>query len=192
MAYHTEGDLENIKLQDIDSSFSTWISSVIAMVEAYIDQYTGRNFSGTSGSGTKYYDLSESDEVTVDPFTAITSVKILDIDGNTERTLETTDYFLYPLNDSLQYTIKLRSGSFPERSKGLEVIGTFGYTSVPLPVKLAAIKLSSRIVDEGLRGGQVGSESLGDYSIDYKDINDEADALGVKEILNQYRTVEMV
>jgi hypothetical protein len=193
--YINEGDVENLILQDIDSSFSVWIASIIDMVGAYIDQYCGTSFATEQTATVKYYDSFGTDELFIDPLISISSIVILDIYGNEEITLSTNDYFTYPLNDPTSYSLKLRPGAsigrFPDRVNAIKVTGTFGFTTVPSPVKLAAIKLTAKIINEGLRGGQVGSETLGSYTVSYRELDDSVEALGVKEILNQYRKLEL-
>lgn len=193
--YITEGDIEKLILVDIDATHSTFIDSIIDKVEGYIDHYCGTNFATAAGAATKYYDSYGSDEIIVDPFTAITSIKILDVNGNAERTLSTSDYYLYPLNDPTKTVIKLSDGGqvgiFPERLRSIEIVGTFGPTTVPQPIQLAAMKLAAKIINEGLRGGQIGSETLGSYSVSYRDLDESVDSLGIKEILNQYRSVAL-
>lgn len=193
--YITESDLENHILQDIDSTYSTWIGTIIGFVEDYIDKYCGTSFASL-GSVTRYYDGSGVEDLSIDNLTAISSVQILNSNGDVESNLtENTDYWLYPLNETVKNKIVLTGtnliGSFPDRLRAIKVIGTFGYSSVPSPVKFAGIQLAAKIINEGLRGGQVSSESLGSYNISYKDIDEKVDSMGIKEILNQYRESRM-
>lgn len=193
MSYITESDLENLILEDIDSSYSSFITQVIGYVEAYVDQYCGTNFVLAS-SGARYFDGSGNDELYVGDFSATTQVEILDINGQTINTLTVNqDYWEKPYNLSTKNTIQLAPAgqirSFPCRPRAVKVTGTFGYAAVPEPVKLAAVQLAAKVVNLGLRGGQVKSESLGSYSITYKDIDEESDSLGIKEILDQYARV---
>lgn len=196
MAYINEGDIENFIIQDIDNSFSSFISTIIAWVEEYIDNYCGTNYRTTAASGVKYYDGTGLDRITIDPFTSISSIEILDANGNVQQSLNASDYYLYPYNDSSYSSIVLSAGgsigSFPDRVRSIKVTGTFGLSAaVPEPIKMVAVKLSAKLINEGLKGGQVSSESLGSYSVDYKDLDESADSLGVKEVLNQYRVMEL-
>lgn len=193
--YITESDLENFILQDIDPSFSTWITSVISMVEAYVDQYCGTSFANAV-STTRYFDGSGIDELLIGPVQSVSSLKILDVNGNTEATLTaSTDYYLYPLNETIKDRIKLSLGgqyqAFPGRTRSIEVTGIFGHSAVPGPVKLAAIQLAAKVINTGLRGGQVSSETLGSYRIDYREVDENAESLGIKETLNLYRVMNL-
>lgn len=195
MAYIVESDLENFILHDIDPSFSTWITSVIAMVEDYIDKYCGTDFTNAT-SEDRYFDGSGSRELYVGPLQSVSSLQILDVNGNVEITLTaTTDYHLYPLNETIKERIVLAQGgqyqAFPARIRAVKVTGVFGYDAAPEPVKLAAIQLAAKIINEGLRGGQVSAETLGSYHIDYREVEEATESLGIKEILNQYRVLSL-
>jgi hypothetical protein len=196
MAYITEGDLEKFILQDIDATFSTWITSVIEIVEDYIDNYCGTNFKD-QGSQTKYYNGSGTEELIIDNFQTITSVQILDSNGTViENLTENSDYWASPYNSGIQNKLVLTGANltsvWPDRHHSVKVVGTFGYDSVPTPVKLAGIQLCAKIINEGLRGGQVKSENLGSYRVEYKEINETMESLGIKEILNQYRELRLL
>jgi hypothetical protein len=195
MAYLTQGDLQNYILQDIDASFSTWITSVIAQVEAYIDNYCGTDFANAA-AGTRYFDGSGNDVLVVGDFSAITEVKILDTDGADMATLaKDTDYFEYPYNETIKNSLHIAIGGqyalWPDWQRAVKVTGVFGYVTIPDPVKLAAIQLAAKIINEGLRGGQVSGETLGSYRIDYRQTDEKIESLGIKEILNQYRAITL-
>lgn len=195
MAYITEGDLENHILQDIDSSYSAWIGVIIGFVEEYIDKYCGTSFA-SQGSVDRYYDGSDGNELIIDDVQSVTSVQILAPDGSVIANLtQNTDYWLYPLNDTVKNSLVLSGtnllSEFPSYPRAVKITGTFGFGTVPGPVKFAGIQLAAKMINEGLRGGQVKSESLGSYRVDYRDIDESVESMGIKEILNQYRQVRM-
>ena len=196
MSYITEVDLENHILQDIDSSYSSWISSIIGFVEAYIDQYCGTNFQDT-GSVTRYFDSYGGNELIVGDLQSISSLQILNLEGDVEQTLtEGTDFWLYPLNDTVKNKVVLSGvnliSEFPNRQRSVKITGSFGFDTVPGPIKLAAIQLCAKLINEGLRGGQVRGETLGSYRVDYREVNEVTESMGIKEILNQYREVRLL
>ena len=49
--------------------------------------------------------------------------------------------------------------------------------------------LVGKIIKEGMKGGPSSAESLGDFRIAYQKIDEAADSLGVKNILDQYRKI---
>lgn len=195
MAYITESELENYIVQDIDNSMSAWISSVISQVETYIEKYTNVDFEN-SASADLYFDGSGDDVLFVGDYQSISAVVILNVDGSTLETLTVnTDYVLYPYNESTKNGIKLIIGgkrsTFPDWSRAVKVTGVFGYATPPNDIKLAALKLAAKTINDGLKGGQVSSESLGSYSVNYKDLDEVSESMGIKNILDQYRPITL-
>lgn len=196
MSYFTEGDLENFIIQDIDNTLSAWISSVISQVETYIEKYTGIDFENST-SGDRYFDGFGDDVLHIGDYQSITAVTVLNVDGSTMETLTVdVDYVLYPYNESVKNGLLLIPGGkrsqWPDWRRAVKVTGTFGYATPPADIKLAALKLAAEIINEGLKGGQVSSESLGSYSVSYKQVDEKAKAMGIMNILDQYRPITLL
>ncbi len=193
--YITEGDLEKFILQDIDATYSPWIDTIIGFVEAYIDKYCDTTYSGTGIASDRFYDGSDSDVLIIDNYTEISAVQFLDDFGNVIHTVPSNGWNTAPYNGSVYNQIQLNGNAgyayFPAGNRTVKVTGKFGYTDVPPPVKYAGIQLATKIINEGLRGGQVSSENLGSYSVSYQKVDEVADSMGIKDILNMYRRVGM-
>jgi len=120
------------------------------------------------------------------------------------------DFVSYPLNETQKYELVLMPnasiGVFARAFENLlddddaaggadvkrliSVTAAFGAsTTCPADVELAATKLVAKIAEKRLKGsdGKVTAESLGDYSISFGDVDSEADALGIFNILDQWR-----
>lgn len=193
MSLFTEGELENFIIQDIDNSLSAWIATVILQVEAYIEKYTGIDFENST-SGDRYFDGYGDDVLFIGDYQTITAVVVLNVDGSTMETLTVdTDYVLYPYNESTKNGLLLIPGGkrsqWPDWRRSVKITGTFGYATPPADIKLAGLKLAAEIINEGLKGGQVSSESLGSYSVSYKDVDEKVKALGIINVLDQYRPI---
>lgn len=193
--YITEGDLEKFILQDIDSTFSTWITTIIGFVEDYIDKYCDTDYSGSGSDTDRYYDGNGTESLIIDDVTDVTAVYFLDGHGNVIHTVPTNGWYKAPYNASVYNRLELNNNAeysvFPEGTRSVKVTGMFGHSTVPAPVKYAGIQLCAKIINEGLRGGQVSSENLGSYSISYRQVDEAAESMGVKDILNMYRRVGM-
>ncbi|KAA0004642.1 MAG: hypothetical protein FE038_02055 [Thermoplasmata archaeon] len=197
MSYTTESKVESYLMIDIDPSQAAQISNYIDIVEKWIENYTGRKFE--EETATKYYDGPGGTELYIDPCLEITSFEILDTDGEVDDTLtegHANDYLLYPLNETPKYIVKLTTnsciGAFPVGKRRIKITGKWGQSStVPKDVELAATMLVGKIIEKGLKGGEASSEGLGDYRITYKKIDEVADSLGVKQILDHYRKIEL-
>lgn len=197
MAYTTEEKVEAYLMINIDPSQSDNVDDWITAVTQWIENYTGRTFE--AAVATKYYDGSGTRELDIDPVISITTLQTLNTDGTVDTALtegHASDFLLFPLNESPKYTIKLvlssSIGVFPKGMRRVKIVGNFGQTStVPKNVELAASMLVGKIIKEGIKGGQSSAESLGDFSISYQKVDEAADSLGIKNILDQYRKIEI-
>lgn len=197
MPYTTEEKVEAYLMITIDPSRSDEVDNWISAVTQWIENYTGRTFE--SSEQTKYYDGDGTRKLNIDPVITITTLQTLNTDGTVDATLtegHANDFLLYPLNDSPKYIIELvlsaSIASFPAGMRRVKITGDFGQTSsAPENVKLAATMLVGKIIKEGIKGGESSSESLGDFSITYQKVDEVADSLGIKNILDQYRKIEI-
>jgi len=198
MAYTTEGNIEKYLGVDI-SGLSAFITTVIAGVQKWIDNYTGKTFEAAAET-TKYYDGDGSSDIIIDSFTGTPSeVSILEVDGDTRDTLEEghgNDYLAYPLNETekqrLVLTDNSSAGSFPKRIRSIKVTAYFQVdTSVPADVELCATMLAAKIIEKPLKGGPIKSQKVADLSFTFKEIDEVADPLGIYNILDHYRDIEI-
>lgn len=195
-----ESKIEKYMMIDIDSSFSSQITDWINAVELYINNYTGIEDGFESASSIKYFNGNNEREIIIDKCTEITTIEVLEADGgDVEWTLTEgmeSDYITFPYNKTPIFKLILRPsaqiGSWYKGNKRIKITAHWGQSSsVPKDIELAATMLVSSIIEKGLRGGKVGSESLGDYSISYVDIDDSAQVLGVKRILDKYKIFKL-
>jgi len=154
------------------------LEDIINAVSAEIDKYCDRTF--TSSSATKYYD-GVQDDLLVDDLVSVTSLK-LDMDGDHvyETTLSDSDYDLLPYNESPKWLVKLSEsssyGSFAEgKTKAVEITGMWGFSSVPEPVKQAAIIQSCRIyrLSQSGYGTEIGTPEIGVSTV-YQGLSSDA------------------
>lgn len=196
MAYTSKTKLENYLMITIDAVFNTQITEWIASVTKYIENYTGRVFEASADT-TRYYDGNLQNELMIDDIYSFTSVAILDEDGNVDETLTSglgNDYLAYPANTTQKNSIKLLGTAvydlFPKGKQNIKITGKFGYGSaVPADIELVATKLVGAIIQKGLKGGEIASERLGDYSVSF--IDEKAEEMGIKEVLDNYIIFEL-
>lgn len=119
-----------------------------------ISDYCGREFVRSTGQ-TRYYTAEHATCLLTDDILAITALRTdADGDGVFETTLSSSAYLLAPFNAAAgvypsPYTHILvpsySSGTFPCISRGVQIVGDFGYaTAVPPIVKKAALFQASR------------------------------------------------
>ena len=191
MAYTDKTNVENYLGITLPSALNTQITNWISAIKEWIDAYCNTTFE--SGSETRYYDGSGTTILLVDAFTGTPTVITLDTDGDDDITISSGYLDLYPLNKTIKNTIHLKAGNeigiFPDFKKSVKITATFGSSAaVPELVKLAATRMLAKILENRLKGGtKITSESLGDYSHSYGEIDEAAEILGIKNILDQYK-----
>lgn len=200
MSYTDKGNIQKYLMIDIDNSFDAQIVDWITAVENYINIYTGKKdgFENTTES-TKLFDGNGKREIDIDEFTTISAVNILELDNDdTAFTLTEgigSDYITFPYNDSPKYRLKLTLNSqvavWSAGKRRVQVTAIWGNsTSVPKEITLVATILLASIVEKGISGGKLKSESLGDYSVTFEDIDKAAQSserMSVFNILNKYK-----
>lgn len=197
--YTNKGTIQNYLAVDIDSSLDTQINTWIAAAERYIDNYTGRTFE-ESLSETRYFDGNGERELDIDEIISITSLEILETSSDDVQFTLTegrgSDYILYPYNETFKYRVILTVNSqvavWSGGKQRIKITGLWGHGSTaPEDVELAATMLVAGIVEKGMKGGTVQSETLGDYTVTFKDIDNISSVMGVKEILKKYKIWEL-
>jgi len=178
----------------IDAGFSDWELSV----SAWIEKFTGKDFVPAVES-TRYFDGNGKRTLYVDDLVSVSSIKILDTNGDTIETLTegiSNDYLLYPLNETPKFEIRLTTsssvGAFYLGNYKVEITGIWGNeTDVPVDIELAAIMMLGMIIKQGIDGGVVSGTRLGDYSVNYAvgspGLDDVAKSSGALSILNHYK-----
>ena len=201
MAYTTKGKIENYLMTDIGNSFDTQITDWINAAETYINNYTGhKNGFEEVEASTKYYDGNGEREINIDECIEVTSVQILEANsGDVEFTLTEghgNDYIAHPYNDTPIYRIKLVNtatiGAFYRGKKRIKITAKWGYKStVPKDIELATTILVAGTIEQGLKGGKIKNESLGDYSVAFEMTEDSPNILSVNKILDNYKVFQI-
>lgn len=179
--YTSESKVEQYLQLNIDDSISAYVTDWINWVSAYIDRYTGTTF--ISSNITKYYDVQKhTSQLFIDNFTSVTSVELLDTEGDVQDTLvENDDFWVYPLNTTPKNELRLNPygdyASFPYiGSRKVKVTGSFGVgITVPPDIEMVATQMVADIIRQtsGEAKG-IKSETLGDRSVVYDSIGQYA------------------
>lgn len=216
MSYTTITKVQQYNNSDL-SSIASEVTNWIASVKAWIDKYCGKTFEAASAD--RYYDGNGRDRIFVDPFVGSPTVLFLKSDGTTERTLTegaSSDFVTYPLNttekneivlmpscpirrfsrayfEDILDDVELQDSGFVYR-RLLKVTASFGASSaIPADVELVATKLVAQIAEKRLKGSDAGvsSETLGDYSVSYKTIDEIASPMGIYQVLDAHREISI-
>jgi hypothetical protein len=132
-----------------DTNDDAVIDAIIEAASRHIDNMTGKTFYPSTASTSRYYTACYNDIVYIDVLSTLVSVVTdNDNDGVYETTWSTTDYITMPENSSIISWIET-SGygnySFPLQTKGVKIIGTWGYTTAPADIKEACLEISMSI-----------------------------------------------
>ena len=175
--YVTEADFSTI----LPSADSDLLSICREASSRAIDNYTERFFYDSITSKTYPADA----EIIIDDLQSVTSV-IIDTDDALAAyvNIDSTDYYcLFPENSTPKTKIQLS-----ETGVNVVITGTFGYGSVPLPVKQACMMLTRQLYSNAF-AGELVSERTQTYS--YKMAEQDAQGLSptVKMLLAPYKRI---
>ena len=139
------------------SDYDTLISNMIESASRLIDREVGgwaKYFYPTTDSETRYYDRSGEKEQHIDAMVSLTSVSVSEGGGRCSTCYtawtEDTDFYVWPYNYSAigkpieKLIVDNNSGSkgkFDEVSKGVKIVGIFGYSSEPPDDIIQAVKI---------------------------------------------------
>ena len=193
--YTTKSEIENYLLISIDPTLNTQVDSWIDDVEAFIDQYTGRNFKADTTATTRLYDGDGTGELLIDDCVAVTKVEIGgDSFGDSFTEIITGRYILTPANAIVKNIpidgVLLKDTCWTAGTQNNRITAKWGYSiTAPPDVKLAATILTAHIYKFG-RGGitdGVSSEQIGNYRVTYKDDKDKSEHDSAIARLDRYR-----
>lgn len=212
MSYVTKDEVKKYLGVNFTNTMDAFVDTVIAGCQSYIER-----FCGDDRFGKRVFEAPDPDDVVVRLFDGngdkrlyVGDLFVLDsltVDG----VLYTADndFYAYPLNndeEAYQYIeltqpeTRLNSNSrvggmedyiFGLGQATIEVGGNWYFTETPpADITIAMMKLVGAIIKENIGDGDVKekkAETLGDYQVTYQDVNKVAHALGVKDILLQYK-----
>lgn len=156
--YVTKAEVASFLGIDIsDSNLEAEVETAIDIAESVVDQYVNTTYANQDAL-VVLLDGSGYDEVTLTlPLVSITSLKVLDEEGNVESTYLSTDYRLGPQKPVTGFHryIKLVNGTFPEGVQNIELTGNFGFddeASTHKSFKLSVYYVVKAIFDSKIKG----------------------------------------
>lgn len=192
--YISIDDVKNYLLTEVADYFEPQIEKWILQMQKHIERITGRTFlisdygeSGGPSATERKYDGDGTGKLLIDDCVAVESFKI-GVDDESEY-VEGTDFFLYPANETPKKRIELDQQIFPQGKQNIIVKAFWGYSAeVPEDLKFALVVLVSGIINYGNNAdGEVKSESIGAYSVTYKDEKQWQDFERAQEIIETYK-----
>jgi len=155
-----------------DDTDNTALQNVLDATDTLIDLYCDRKTGFGTATETRYYTAEDYEYVLTDDLVSITTLKTDDDANGTYETtwVSGTDYVLAPRNaalDGFPYTEVDTSVSWPRNFPkdvylGVEILGVFGFPSVPSAVVQAEIIQANAVWSSRTAAfGIVGSVDLG-------------------------------
>lgn len=193
MAYTNQTNVERYLGFALSAGQAAALSAWIAAVEAWINNYTGTVFEEVASSD-RYFDGNGQKEMIVDEFHGTPTIVFLDQNGDVSDTLDSDDFYAYPLNDTVKNRIVLADGGahsrIPSGTRRVKITATWGHSAVPKPIELAATKMVAGIIrDEGK--GTISEEHLGEWGATYKLTDEKVDLMGIESLIWQYKQMEL-
>jgi len=143
-----------------DTSDDASIEILIEGASRYLDRETGRKFYADGADVTRYYSTDDAECVKVDDLSAAPTSVAIDQSGTRSYSIiSAASYDLLPFNalaDGFPYReLRIAPSSlyfFPAFLKGVQVIGKFGFPSVPFDIKEACLSITQNTYS--MRSGQ--------------------------------------
>ena len=160
----------SLRIPVSDTVDDTLLELAINAASRDIDQATERQFYSTAT--TRIYTPQDSYITKIDDLVTLTSLKTSSAaDGNFDVTWTANDYQLEPLNGitggiSVPFNAIRAVGDYTYPISGgeatVQVIGTFGFSAVPVAIEQATVLLASRIFKRNdSPGGVMGFGDIG-------------------------------
>jgi hypothetical protein len=192
--YSSQDRVEKYLQRELTDDEAAIIDDVIATISASIETYTNRKWNPVDAEDgedpedqTYFYDGNGLQEIHIDDFTELTSLDLLDSDGNSYRSFDLeTEVINYPLNKTTKHSIRLRSDRFPEGNGNVQVVGKFGAGTVPAVVITVCTALVGNFVNN-MGQGAFKKESIEGYSYELSEAsNDDEDVVKLLDPLKKF------
>jgi hypothetical protein len=167
------------------------LEAVVEAASRAIDNWTARQFYATTA--TRYFTAEDGDLLFVDDLLTVTTLKTISQNSAGTRTYgdtwAATDYDLEPFNSTPKTRIRLNPGgayAFPTEAKGVEIAGSWGYSSTaPDAINEACLLQAARLFKrKDAPFGVAGTPETGTMQLPRLDPD-------VRMLLEPYRRLEV-
>ena len=172
--------IENYLLTNVDVTFESQIDEWIEQMSQYIEQETGRVFIADAVASEKVYDGDGEKFIIIDDCIDIDKVEVDDVE---------VEFLMYPSNKLPITMVKLDSGVFTKGNQNITITAKWGYSvESPLDIKFICTVLVSGIINQSnSHEGEIGSISMGRYSVSYRDDKQLKDFENIENTLKNYK-----
>lgn len=165
MALVAQTDLEARIGRTLTAEEGNAFTTINAALQALVEKMIGSSVESVSETTRKYDGGMQT--LKIDPCTSITSVDLVDDDGSSTYTYDTSDYTTEPVNSTVKQAIRHRAGAFVSGMNNIAVTALFSIyadTDTRNIVKNAMIEALSELIGNS---ENIRSESIEGYSVQY-------------------------
>lgn len=171
---------ESLAIEDTDSD--DVLRRSLDAATTWIDNYTGRTFTLDAEDTTRYFYPNREGIVDLPDLVTVTSIKLDTVGDRTySTTLAAAEYEFRPIDGPPFTEVRMwptSSRAFISTER-VQIVGTFGWPSVPKPVEQACLILASRYYKRGEAPfGVLQNTDLGQYTRISKEDPDVVSLLG--------------
>lgn len=172
--YTDQSHVENYLKRVLTDEEVGLLDETITYLSSFIDGYTNRSWLDIDeeeepDTTVRVFDGNGKRELFVDDFTEVESIELLDSNGNTVTNLVTdTDWILYPLNEDVHESIRLRGYYFPYGSANVSIEAVWGSGDVPTDIVMVCTALVGNYLSGMGDDGKYAKESIEGYSYELK------------------------
>lgn len=187
--YTTITKLENYTLQEISAGFEDQVEEWIEAVSADIENYTKRVFISTTED--RLFDGNGKRTLWIDDAQEINTIEMArEYYGETFTELE--NYITTPNNEKPITRVELKTTWFYKGKQNIKINAEWGYSqTAPKDIEFATTVMVAGIINSNQNFEGIGAESIGDYSITYKDDKQLQDYKKAISILDSYTKYEL-
>lgn len=202
MIYTDQARVEAYLQRELTDYEGAIIDDVIEYISDYISAYCNRSWfsirnEDDEGSDTnedfaeeasdRYFDGNGQKTIYVDEFTGLTGVAILDADDNEFASYVPADLQLFPQNETVKDSIRLRQSKFPDRVGCVKVTAKWGSGQAPKSV----IMIATILVGKFLKKTEINKSTFKSESIEGYSYSLQTAAEHDKEIQSALATLDM-
>jgi len=188
---HALTTLANVKLMlgITDSSKDSLLELLINSCTDWIESYCGRRFKAPSSAVVELIDCGYQSILILRDYPITTFTKLEERISQTDfEIIDSDDYLVDTANGRIILSFETQAGVGQYRA---EYIG--GFSTIPNDLSMACTQLVINEYNDRAGGGEIRSESLGEYSVTYT-VGDtagtEADRF-IDQTLNKYKRVKV-
>jgi hypothetical protein len=198
MVYTDEENIEKVIQRELTTEEKTALDLAIDNASQIVSTYLNRNYIDIDDTteladSVRYYDGNGQRELFIDDFQSLTSVELLDSEGDLIEELNTaSEWILYPLNSATKNSIVMRDYRFPLGNSRVKITAKFSSGNLPNAVIMATSLLVADMLSLSSTPGALNKESIEGYSYEYKSGSQLTEKqLSILKMVDSYRKIEI-